>query len=214
MKTNDEIKRELAQLTDEKAIMEYWQALLEEFDKEEHLNDKKHTRRERRHDYDITNMDVKQKRDPDDPDDLGIPMPTMLVNLCKPNDWNEILFSKSSKEWTELISDRTLYRIINNLKPAQKEVLYYRIFKGYSSTTIAEIKGTSDRNIRKLYEKAITHIQEDYLPIIKHKRKFETDKQHKEIARKRDIYTISSERRYMEKCRQEEEQKKLLDNAG
>jgi len=195
MRTNTEIARELAQITDEKEREVYFKKLVKEFDKDEKNNDRKHFRSERRHSFDITNMDSDY-----DPDDMSTHVPPLLVNLCKPRDWEDIMFSESAEELPELVTDRALSRIISKLPHAQKEALYYRVIKGYTAEEIAELKGVSARNVRKLYERALEHIREDYLPIIKFKRKLETDEKYGDIARECDIYTTIAERKFLDRC--------------
>ena len=186
------MKRELEQITNEEERLKYFENLVKEFDKDDYNNEKKHSRSNRRHSFNITNMDLDY-----DPDDMSTHTPPLLVNLCKPKDWDDIIFSESAEDLPELVMDRALSYIMKKLPQAQREVFYYRVIKGHTAQEIAEIKGTTDRNIRKLYEKALQRIRGDWLPVIALKRKFETDDKYREIVQEQDIYTTLAERKYL-----------------
>ena len=204
MKTNADIKRQLEQITDENERLKYFQNLVKEFNKEEYLNNRKHTRNEKRHSFNITDMDDY------DPDNMDTYIPPMLIDLCKPKDWDDIIFSTSADGLPDLVTDRALWNIIKQLKTAQKDVFYYRVIKGYAAKEIASLQGVSERNVRKLFEKALHNIREAYLPVIKFKHKLETGEKYKEIARELDIYTTAAERGYADKCERLSEEKEKI----
>jgi len=193
------MKRELEEITNEQDRLKYFENLVKEFDKEDYNNERKHIRSERKDHFNITTMDSAF-----DPDNMGSYVPPKLLNLCKPKDWDDIIFSENAEDLPELVEDRMLRYILKKLPQAQKEVFYYRVIKGYTAEEIAELRGTSDRNIRKLYEKALQHIREKYLPVIELKRKFETDDKYREIVQEQDIYTTIAERKYLDLLEEEE----------
>ena len=87
----------------------------------------------------------------------------------------------------------------------QKETLYFRTIQGYTAKDIAEIKGTTDRNIRKLYEKVLRNIREDIHPVIAFKRKLETQDKYKEIAINQNIYTTPEERKFLSEYKKDKD---------
>jgi len=192
IRTDTEIKRDLEQITDEEERVKYFKELVKKMRKEEKRNNRKHTRSEKRDKYNITDMDSAY-----DPDNMDRKISQILLNLCKPKDWDDIIHSKSAEELPDLIKDKALGNILRGLPQGQLEVLYERVIKGKTAKEIARARGTSDRNIRKLYEKALSHIREKYLPVIELKRKMETDDKYHEIVQEQEIYTTRAERKYL-----------------
>lgn len=62
-------------------------------------------------------------------------------------------------ELQELVSEPYISKIIGELTAEQKEVLFYYIVKGYSTSRIACIRGQTDRNIRKVKNTALKQIR-------------------------------------------------------
>lgn len=58
-----------------------------------------------------------------------------------------------------MITEPYIAEIIGELKAEQKEVLFYYIVKGYSTSRIACIRGQTDRNIRKVKNTALKQIR-------------------------------------------------------
>ena len=187
-----EIKEELSKITDEDKRMEYFENLVKEFDEDDRKNDRKHFRSEKRHDFNIANMDASY--DPDNPDTY---IPPELTAMCKTEYWDDLIFSQQVEDLHELITDKALSGIIKEQKNAQKEALFYRAIKGYTAKEISAMKGISDRYVRKLYAKVLRNIREEIIPAIKFKRKLETTKEYKEIALESVIYTILAERKFL-----------------
>ena len=50
----------------------------------------------------------------------------------------------------DLTADNFLSGIVKNLKEEHKEVLYFLSLRLYSTTKLAEVRGQTDRNIRKV----------------------------------------------------------------
>lgn len=188
-----EIKEELSKITDENKRMEYFENLVKEFDEDDRKNDRKHFRSEKRHDFNITNMDASY--DPDKPDTY---IPQELTAMCKTEYWDDLIFSQRIDDLHELITDKALSGIIKRQKNVQKEALFYRVIKGYTAKEISAMKGISDRYVRKLYEKVLRNIRKEIIPAIKFKRKLETTAKYKETAQERGIYTTSNERAFLE----------------
>ena len=193
------MKRELEEITNEQDRLKYFENLVKEFDKEDYNNERKHIRSERRDHFNITTMDSAF-----DPDDMESYIPPKLLTLCNPKDWEDIIFSENAEDLPELVEDRMLHYILKKLPQAQRDVFYYRVIKGYTAEEIAELRGTSDRNIRKLYEKALQRIRENWLPVMALKRKLETDEKYRDIVREQDIYTTLAERKYLNLSEEEE----------
>jgi len=62
-------------------------------------------------------------------------------------------------EIDELVSSRDVSETLKSLNDNQKEILYFRIVRDWSSQKIAAVRGQTDRNIRKVYEMAIDSIR-------------------------------------------------------
>ena len=73
-------------------------------------------------------------------------------------DFLDVIFD-CPHELHELVSNDIIYRLLFELNENQKEVLYYRVIRQYSPQKIAKMRKQSDRNIRKVYDTAITRIR-------------------------------------------------------
>jgi len=189
----EEIESDIKNTTDEKERLKLFQELVKVMNKEEKRNNRKHTRSEKRDKYSITDMDS-----PYDPDNMDRKISQILLNLCKPKDWDDIIHSKKPEDLPDLVKDRALGYILKQLPQGQLETLYYRVIKGHTAKEIAKFKGVSSRSVRKLYEKALNFIRERYLPVIELKYKFETDDKYNEIIQEQEIYTTKAERKYLD----------------
>ena len=187
-----EIENDIRQTKDEEERLKLFEELEKSCDNADYNNDRKHFRSERRDRYNITTMG-----NAFDPDNMGSYIPKRLLKVCKAKDWDEIIFTGEVENLRDIAMDRSLAYILRKLPQAQQEVFYYRVIEGYTAQEIADIKGTSSRNIRKLYEKALNHIRTDWLPVIELKRKFETDDKYSEIVREQGIITTAEERQYL-----------------
>ena len=62
----------------------------------------------------------------------------------------------------ELVTDTDLSKILKELKPHLKNMLYYLFLRDYSATEYADTIGQSDRNIRGIRETALKKIRKLY----------------------------------------------------
>lgn len=91
--------------------------------------------------------------------------------ICFPRSINKYLWKQIQKgefdeaiydcphELQDLISEPYIAEIIGELPAEQKEVLFYYIVKGFSTSKIACIRGQTDRNIRKVKNTALKQIR-------------------------------------------------------
>ena len=150
MRDINQMKAELQALSTEKERQEYFENLIKEFDKADALNDRKHCRRERRHEFDLTVLDAVQ--------DEAVSIPREFTAYSSPDNWEDIIFSQKPEDLHELLTDEDLINAVKGLSDKRKEALFYRGVWRYTPQEIGRFKGVSDRNVRKLYEKAIKEI--------------------------------------------------------
>lgn len=91
--------------------------------------------------------------------------------ICFPRSINKYLWKQIQKgefdeaiydcphELQDLITEPYIAEIVGELTAEQKEVLFYYIVKGYSTSKIACIRGQTDRNIRKVRNTALKQIR-------------------------------------------------------
>ena len=91
--------------------------------------------------------------------------------ICFPRSINKYLWKQIQKgefdeaiydcphELQDLITEPYIAEIIGELTAEQKEVLFYYIVKGFSTSKIACIRGQTDRNIRKVKNTALKQIR-------------------------------------------------------
>ncbi len=70
----------------------------------------------------------------------------------------------------ELVTDTDLSKILKELKPHLKNMLYYLFLRDYSATEYAESIGQSDRNIRGIRETALKKIRKFYGSILTYRK--------------------------------------------
>ena len=70
----------------------------------------------------------------------------------------------------ELVTDADLSKILKELKPHLKNILYYLFLRDYSAAEYAESIGQSDRNIRGIRETALKKIRKLYSGILVHRK--------------------------------------------
>ena len=66
----------------------------------------------------------------------------------------------------QLVTAEYLYEVIKNLSDNHKELLYLHVVRLFSSKHIGEIRGQSDRNIRKVRVTMLEKIHKAILPMI------------------------------------------------
>jgi DNA-directed RNA polymerase specialized sigma24 family protein len=62
-------------------------------------------------------------------------------------------------EMDELVSSQTISNALKSLNDNQKEVIYFRVIRGFSPQRIAKMRKQTDRNIRQVYDMAIESIR-------------------------------------------------------
>lgn len=153
-RTDEELREELNKSKENDCEDKFWQDVIREFDHSDYLNDYKHTRYERRHEQNIiAKMD--QIYDGDKP----IKFPRALLDVCKCDNWIDIMYSKTPDEIENLIEDAPKHNAIKPLKYKHKELLHKRLILGYSITEISQQQNCSNRNTRKIYKNLVGKLQ-------------------------------------------------------
>lgn len=116
----------------------------------------RYIRRKWRDSYDLSKLEIGY----DNESDEGIP--PRILNLLRERDWLEFIYTKRYQDMHELFSDEKLCDIVKNLNDKRKEVLFLCFLQGYKTTEIAQMKGLSERNIRKLRANALEEIRMKY----------------------------------------------------
>ncbi len=70
----------------------------------------------------------------------------------------------------ELVTDTDLSKILKELKPHLKNMLYYLFLRNYSTTEYADSIGQSDRNIRGIRETALKKIRKLYTDVLTYRK--------------------------------------------
>jgi len=86
---------------------------------------------------------------------------TVLRRLMLAGDFIDLIFD-CPETLHELVTDADLSRILKDLKPHLKNMLYYLFLHDYSAAEYAENIGQSDRNIRGIRETALKKIRKLY----------------------------------------------------
>ena len=85
----------------------------------------------------------------------------VLRRLLLAGDFLDLIFD-SPETIHELVTDVDLSKILEELKPHLKNMLYYLFLRDYSAAEYAESIGQSDRNIRGIRETALKRIRKLY----------------------------------------------------
>ena len=93
----------------------------------------------------------------------------ILRRLLLAGDFLDFIFDHS-ETIHELVSDADLSKILKELKPHLKNMLYYLFLRDYSTTEYAESIGQSDRNIRGIRETALKKIRKLYGGILTYRK--------------------------------------------
>lgn len=151
LRSQEQMQAELSQITDEQERLEWFGQVVKDFDKADELNDLKHCRKNRHHEFDphLLDMDLDEK----------ISIPPQFKTLNNSDGWLDYIFSQGPEDLYELVEDEEVCKALRGLNSKRREALFYRVVHGYSTTEIAAFKGVSDRNVRKLYDKAIQEIR-------------------------------------------------------
>ena len=89
----------------------------------------------------------------------------VLRRLMLAGDFLDLIFDRP-ETLHELVTDADLSKILKELKPHLKNMLYYLFLHDYSAAEYAESIGQSDRNIRGIRETALKKIRKLYGSIL------------------------------------------------
>lgn len=130
-------------------VIEWWDKL-----------DENRERRERDHEIGRSNVPLEWSADELYLSDrLSYDM--VLRKLLLAGDFLDLIFD-SPETIHELVTDADLSKILEELKPHLKNMLYYLFLRDYSAAEYAESIGQSDRNIRGIRETALKRIRKLY----------------------------------------------------
>lgn len=130
-------------------VIEWWDKL-----------DENRERRERDHEIGRSNVPLEWSADELYLSDrLSYDM--VLRKLLLAGDFLDLIFD-SPETIHELVTDADLSKILGELKPHLKNMLYYLFLRDYSAAEYAESIGQSDRNIRGIRETALKRIRKLY----------------------------------------------------
>jgi len=93
----------------------------------------------------------------------------ILRRLMLTGDFLDFIFD-SPETIHELVTDIDLSKILKELKPHLKNMLYYLFLRDYSAAEYAESIGQSDRNIRGIRETALKKIRKLYGGILTYRK--------------------------------------------
>jgi hypothetical protein len=112
-------------------------------------------------------------------DDLPIDYGAEEDGLRFPSSMNHVLYRQMQKgdfldmifdcpyEIHELVTEEYMSKALYDLSDDHKEILYFSAVRLYSSVKIAELRGQSDRNIRKVRNTMLKKIVKKILPYLK-----------------------------------------------
>ena len=93
----------------------------------------------------------------------------VLRKLLLAGDFLDLIFD-SPETIHELVTDADLSKILEELKPHLKNMLYYLFLRDYSAAEYADNIGQSDRNIRGIRETALKRIRKLYSGILAYRK--------------------------------------------
>ena len=161
-----EIEREaLARLESAARTVSEWQNVIAWWDR----LDENRERRERYHEISRSGDDLPIDFDAKE-DGLRFPdtTNTVLDKQVQKGDFIESLFN-CPYDIHELVTDPFLSKVLYELSLDHKEILYFSAVRQYSSQKIAELRGQTDRNIRKVKKTLLKKIHKKILPYLKAK---------------------------------------------
>ena len=94
---------------------------------------------------------------------------TILRRLMIVGDFIDFIFDRP-ETIHELVTDADLSKILKELKPHLKSMLYNLFLRDYSTTEYAESIGQSDRNIRGIRETALKKIRKLYTDVLTYRK--------------------------------------------
>jgi len=136
-----------------------------DFENVAHTWDKLDENRERKERYhEVTFTDISKKQTDLDEftyhSETVIPIPIMhrLWRQLMSGYFIDVIFD-CPYEIDELVSSETVSNALKSLNDNQKEIIYFRLIRNWSPQKIADIRGQTDRNIRRVYDMAIENIR-------------------------------------------------------
>jgi len=129
---------------------EKWQGELDKFHTQVRNNNRRH--KEKRDRMDTTIAD----REPEE--DERVPKAKML-KLSNDEDWIDIIYGRKPEDLHQLVSDPKISEAIQGLTFKQKQVLSLNVVHQFTTNEIAQMTGTTDRNVRKHRDKALETIR-------------------------------------------------------
>ena len=93
----------------------------------------------------------------------------VLRKLLLAGDFLDLIFD-SPETIHELVTDADLSKILEELKPHLKNMLYYLFLRDYSAAEYAESIGQTDRNIRGIRETALKRIRKLYGDVLTYRK--------------------------------------------
>ena len=142
--------------TDFQNVLSWWNRL-----------DSNRERKERYHEISRSGLDI--------PLDYGAPLDGEVI----PYDVNDVLIKQIRKgdyidaifhcpfELNELVTDGDLSKILDKLSDDHKEIIFNTIVRNMSTKALGEIRGQTDRNIRKVRTTAIKKIHKALLRVLR-----------------------------------------------
>lgn len=159
-----EIEREaLARLESAARSVSEWQNVIAWWDR----LDENRERRERYHEISRSGDDLPIDYDAKE-DGLRFPdtTNTVLDKQVQKGDFVESIFN-CPYDIHELVTDPFLSRVLYELSLDHKEILYFSAVRQFSSQKIADLRGQTDRNIRKVKKTLLGKIHKKILPYLK-----------------------------------------------
>ena len=93
----------------------------------------------------------------------------VLKTLLLAGDFLDLIFD-SPETIHELVTDADLSKILEELKPHLKNMLYYLFLRDYSAAEYADSIGQTDRNIRGIRETALKRIRKLYGDVLTYRK--------------------------------------------
>ena len=93
----------------------------------------------------------------------------ILRRLLLAGDFLDFIFDRP-ETIHELVTDTDLSKILKELKPHLKNMLYYLFLRDYSTSEYAESIGQTDRNIRGIRETALKKIRKLYTDVLTYRK--------------------------------------------
>lgn len=127
-----------------------WKAVFDELNGELRNNNRKHDKH--RDDMDMTIVDRQ-------PEENEIFSGAKMLKISNDGDWLDIIYSRKPEDLQELVTDEAVSKAIRKLTLPQKEILFLNVVHLFKTSEIAAARGVSERNIRKIRQRALESIR-------------------------------------------------------